>query len=399
MKNVIIIIYSILLMSLVSCEKPELTKEEKATDTASQMAGKGSGIYAMHINNGIDCNCINNILVFPNWETFRATTEALEIQRDVNVTEFASNAPIGLSDEDFEIYSDSQNFREEQPYLDFEATYQFASLRKMIYDQETDWLASLGEFEVWDMEKDPSNHYIWYENQVLLNEQAEVIVKDSLGKDVIYKFYEGGHLEIRDNDYKLLTQLNTTTEPVISSKLLYYVGGPCEVIYGQPNPWDNFPFPCDGYSGGGGGGGPAPEPTCKTSNDIRKSFGTSGGTKIKTVDKFKHNIFFGNDKVKCKTEYYRWHDAPWPFTGGAWVRGKTTLTATLVSNFALNCNGNGQGPLPNSKTEKASKVKVEWSGNDLAGSPEVIDNAIYGTHKRRQDVTKTIDHYDGDIIP
>lgn len=407
MKNITsVFMFMVLALSLNSCAEPEFTESDVQQQPVRQTYGEqGSEIYAMHIDNGIACNCVNNILVFPDWETFRNTSNFLEAQRDNMVSAFSQSADPGMTDLEFEAYAESMGFKEEQAYLNFEAQYQFASLRKMLYDQETAWLASLGQYEEWNMKLDPDNHYIWYENRVLLNEQAEVIVKDSLGNNVIYKFYEGGHVEIKDNAYAYLQALNTGSGPVVGEPITYTPNpSPCGVIaedntdLKEPDPWDNFPsysVPCPPDFGGGGG---EDDGGCKNSNEIRKSFNTGGGTKIKTVDKFEHKTLFGNARIKSKTKYYRWHDVP--IFNGYWSRGKTTLTAAIKEIQALNCDGNGDTAPPKSNTRKAFKVKVKRVGIELTPQgPRVINYALIGVHKRRQDVTKEIDMYDGDVLP
>lgn len=180
------------LLNLTSCEKEKFTDIEQVADNTTNVTAKDPEIYAMYIDNGIECNCENNILVFPSWDVFRNTVESLEVATEQHISSFMSNVSTDLTDLELEAYVDSVGFHDEQSYLNFEATYQFASLRKKIYDQRTAWLASLGQFEEWNTDEDPDSHFTFYEERVLLNEQAEVIVKDSLGNDIIYKFYPGG---------------------------------------------------------------------------------------------------------------------------------------------------------------------------------------------------------------
>lgn len=414
MKKITILpIALIFILSFTSCQKEPADFQEKTNSVSVVSHGEMDEIYAMHIDNGVDCDCENNILVFRDWETFRATVELLEDLRDQHITAFVENSDPTMTDLEFEAYADALGFHEEQPYLDFEATYQFASLRKKLYDEETAWLKSLRQHEEWNLDLDPDNHFTFYEERVLLNEQAEVIVKDSTGNNVIYKFYEGGYVTITDNRYDLLQAFNPfnpvdpsdpvpPTNPPVGTPVAYNPYLPCEGESGLndsplENPWSNFPAfspePCDT-------GGP-PEPTfCEFSNDVRDSFGTGSDTKIKTVDKFRfYAPPLGNPKVKAKTTYYRWKNAPWPLTGGAWVRGKTTISAGITSEEKLDCSG-----MPyfaeTMVTKKRSKVKDKWTWKgtyyDVPG-PKVRNNMLYGTHKRRSDVTKVIDFYDGDV--
>src|SRR5699024_3634077 len=148
MKNIItLLVCMVLALSLNSCAEPEFTESDVQQQPVRQTYGEqDSEIYAMHIDNGIDCDCVTNILVFPDWETFRATSKFLEEQRDNMVTAFSQSADPNLTDLEFEAYAESMGFKEEQAYLNFEAQYQFASLRKMLYDQETAWLAGLGQY-------------------------------------------------------------------------------------------------------------------------------------------------------------------------------------------------------------------------------------------------------------
>lgn len=378
------------------------------------------GIYAMHIDNGVDCNCENNVLVFSDWETFRTMSDLLESQWDQHVAAFSENVE-GMTEAEIQAYANSIAYNQEQPYLDFEAAYQFASLRKKIFDEETAWLASIDGPEDWIAKNDPDNHYIWYENRVLLNEQVEVIVKDSLNNNVIYKFYEGGYVTIMGSNYEILREFNESfppnpdpndpppaTDPPVGTPIKYYAYNNSGVppLVGSPTPWDNFPFfkvapiepePCENCVPGG----PAPDPTppCNGKDVHRQYFQVpESGYWIKTVDKFKSDKgwwFFSNEKVKTKTKHYR-------TSGSNMTRYKAWITADLEAVLGIQC-GTGNIPSPKTKRAYTSKIKVKWDQGDLNHQdPNLTPDNVYATRKindpdDQNHLIKKIDIFDGTV--
>ena len=100
--------------------------------------------------------------------------------------------------------------------------------------------------------------------------------------------------------------------------------------------------------------------------------------------------------MKSKTKYYRKKI-------GVWTRGKTTLTAGFEGKY--NRLGYFQywydcgevRSLNETKTRKRSKIKIKHKG-DSENYFRVEDNQLRGIHKRREDVIKKVDYYDGDVI-
>ena len=66
-------------------------------------------------------------------------------------------------------------------------------------------------------------------------------------------------------------------------------------------------------------------------------------------------------------------------------------------NYFLNWYECGQEYSINSlKTRKRSKVKNKFKG-DSDNYFRVLDNQLLGTHKRRNDIIKKIDYFDGQV--
>jgi len=375
------IAFALSILALQSCETEEIG-ENSQTETFNDQA-QPTGIYAMSIENGISKKCNNNILVFPDLETFRQTAQQLDDEWEAAIDAVNTGIDPKMSDEDYQDYLDAIGFNENQPYIDFEEAYQFCSLRKDILEKEMVWLSQQGEGK-WDAAKDPDNHYIWDEERPLLNPQSEVIIKDSIGDDIIYKFFEGGYITITNNDYAELREFNLNGLPSNPDNSRFH---PYGIDYdssefGDLVAWSNFPdFP---QSGGD-------DPHCTEDKRHEKYFSTGSKTKIKAVDKFRSTAkFFTQNKIKAKTKYYRKKLL-------GWTLGRTTITANLETFDGLNC-GSGWTFNPVFKTRKASKVKaVVCKSYFQQYKPKVIDNILYGTHKRRDDVVKVIDLYDGNV--
>src|SRR5699024_853644 len=133
----------------------------------------------------------NNILVFPDWDTFKQTSIDLEKQREIAIEMMNQNAGDKMSDEEYRTYIDSLGFNEDQPYINFEDQFEFYALRREINKRELQWLSRRSDNEDWDEatknDPDPDDSFIWEEERSLLNPQFEVIVKDEEGANIIYK--------------------------------------------------------------------------------------------------------------------------------------------------------------------------------------------------------------------
>ena len=278
-----------------------------------------------------------------------------------------------MSDEDYEAYAESIGFDEDEPLREFESDLNFCSLWHKIFDMETNWLAQQGD-GVWNENQDPDNHFIDEETErVLLNEGAEVMIGTEKTGYIIYKFYDWGYIEIHNNDIIALQEINLTGNiPSNNSNIKIFDDKKAET---------------------------SQVPDCIGGVTHRKYFRTGSKTRIKTVDKMKD--FRGapgpskSSKIKSKTKYYR-------KKAGVWTRGKTTLTAGFEGSYnRLNYFADWREcgflrDLTELKTRKRSKVKKKHKGpSDMYF--RVLDNQLSGVHKRRNDVIKKIDYFDGQI--
>ncbi len=371
MKKILIFATSLFL----ACDNNDLSKENKIKDKS--ITERQSSLYAniesTFINNGLSTSCENNILIFPDWDTYYLTIDKLDDAVDNHCDAFEQSTDPNLTDEEFEAYGESIGFDEDQPLRDFERDLAFCSLWHKIYDNETAWLAQQTDDD-WDIEEDPDNYFVDEETErILLNTANEVMIGTRKNGYVIYKFFDWGYIEIHNNDTNALTQINTTGTIPQNNPNIIVVN---EKTENQTTP------------------------DCKGNIEHRKYFRTGSKTRIKTVDKIKD--FRGgpspikSSKIKSKTKYYR-------KKLGLWMRGKTTISAGWTDsnynrlNYFLNWYECGQEYSINSlKTRKRSKVKNKFKG-DSDNYFRVLDNQLLGTHKRRNDIIKKIDYFDGQV--
>ncbi|MEL1246510.1 hypothetical protein [Flavobacterium helocola] len=371
MKKILILVTGL----FFACESNDLSKENKISDTtiAERQSSLYENVESTFIDNGLSSSCENNILIFPDWETYYLTIDKIDDVIDVHCDAFENSADPLLTDEQYEAYGESIGFDEDLPLREFENDLKFCSLWRKIFDMETNWLALQGDGE-WDENQDPDNHFIEEDSErVLLNEGAEVIIGSKEDGYIIYKFFEWGYIEVYNNDFQALQQINATG--IVPNE------NPNVKVFDEKtteNPQ---------------------APDCKGGVTHRKYFRTGSKTRIKTVDKMKD--FRGapgpskSSKIKSKTKYYR-------KKAGVWTRGKTTLTAGFEGSYnRLNYFADWREcgflrDLTELKTRKRSKVKKKHKGpSDMYF--RVLDNQLSGVHKRRNDVIKKIDYFDGQI--
>lgn len=345
----------------VSCDKNEAPLDEKSRDTA-ELAAKQSSFYevsSMYIDNGLSTTCENNILLFESWDKFYEIVDFLDEDIETHCDAFENSQPTTLTDEEYEAISEQLNFDEDKPLIDFETDLEFCSLRKKLYDLETTWLAQQGDGS-WDENSDPDNHFIDDDTErTLFNEGVEIAIGSREGTFVIYKFFDWGYVQIQNEDYEALQQINLTGVVPENNPNVVIVR---EVLNSTPG--------------------------CKDQVTYRNYFDTGDRTRIKTVTKIKppFGLFFS--KAKAKTKYYR--------KKGVWVRGKTTITARIEGKYHDSCEFETEENL--NRTKKRSKVKVKFKINTALGNYIAVqDNKFYSVHKRRNDVIKTIDFYDEEI--
>lgn len=345
-------------ITIISCSN-EL-EQEQANDV-QKLYVNSENIFAITIPNGLSNDCDHNLLIFPDFQTFRNKSESLDDENELQNDIFDQSVDPTLTDEQVEQFAIEQGFDEDGVFINFEEQFSFCSLRKHIFNAEADWLSQQGDGD-WDITEDPDNHFIDEDYiRTLLNTGAEVGIGNN-ESFVIYKFTSlNSWIEIHNQDYTALQQINITgVVPSNNSNVI-------EVI---PNN--------------------DPSSNCRSNEDFRRFKKFSGNTRIKMIDKYDKEGLINNAKVKTKTKYYR-------KKLGIWFRGKTTIGVSLESSVPLLCNATGTAPTGKIKTAKRSKVKEEWSQNEFTpGGPEIEDDRTFSTHIRRSDEI-VIDIFDGHI--
>jgi hypothetical protein len=370
MKKILLSISILVGLMTVSCEKMDLSKEgnnstaqkQSTLDNNSLMESRISifgylGINAMSINN--DTECRNNILIFPSWEKYYSTIETLEANVDSYVSTFESNAPAGLNDEQFDAYADSVGFNEDVPLIKFENRFGFCSLRKKLFDAETNWLANQTDGE-WDGESDPDNDIIDDDTErTLLSENHEVIIGDKKSGYVIYKFTgDESYIEITNMDFQALQQINNGNIPA---------GNPNVLVVNGEKPKE-----------------------CKKSNRVISYFYPTSDVRIKGKEKFA--VFLGNPRVKSTTKYFK-------KKRHGWKRGRSTISVKIFANSYLECEVGGATPQALGKQDRRHRLVVKWRPSDLEvlriNSLSISDNVLYGAHGVWGNFISAVDMYDG----
>lgn len=358
----------------ISCDNNFDAKNQDAKDdtTLSQRSTTMFDyIESTYIENGLSSDCENNILLFPSLEKYENTIDLFDDIVDQHCDAFENSANPNLTDEEYELLSETSGFDEDQPLRDFEQDLAFCSLWSKIYNEETQWLSQQGD-GVWNEDEDPDNHFIDEETErILLNVGSEVMI-GSRNNFLIYKFFDWGYITIANNDTQALIDINTTGVVPLENP---------NVVVVRDNNQTQLT-------------------DCKGNRLYRNKFSTGSKTRIKIVGK---SVDFRGEpnalkssKIKVKTKYYR-------KKLGVWTRGKTTLTAGVEGEYKRreyfqDYNECGQ---PNAKrdykTRKRSKVKYKYKG-DADSYFRFEDNKFRGVHKRRTDIIKQVDFFNYDVI-
>jgi len=289
---------ALIIIGFVACQKEKLhnptNSSEFQYDVKSQInfssiETKSKGFKS---SNGSD-----QILVFKDMETFKATLSELERQTrelDSAFVEFYKD----LDEEAINEKEEEIGFNEEKPLFDFENTVGFNSLHQKIAIEEEQWLNQ----EELNMENDPDNHFI-FENELqsLLNADGEVMIGKS-----IYKLTEDGYFEIIDGDLKTLSLLDDNNNDKNSlPENVIFVGDNCS--------------------------------SCKASgcnsNKRNSSYKSSGSYRIKWV--VSHWTYPWGRRVASKVDNYKKKKNRWKkYRTYCWAR-----VYGSISDAAGNCDG------------------------------------------------------------
>ncbi len=380
------ILFLVILVIVSSCQEDSLVNSPENFNLTLKSSDIFSDINSITINNGLsNPGNKNNILLFPSFEKYQEIIDKLDSLIDEHNDAFEAKADPNLSDEDYEQLALSSGFEEDQPLLDFEKSLNFSSLRKKILEDELNWLSSQTD-TIWNADEDPDNHHIFDDTErSLLNIGSEFIVGTSRENYVIHKILSNCvAIKILDLDLDLLRLINIDPMGYIENTTNY--------------PENLMVIIADGCAGNGGSGGGG---SCKSRVDYRKYFSTGSETKIKTIDKIKEKVLSGDHGIagsvlKSKTKYYRKNTGIF----GGWRKGITTISVEIQGSYNNFCSSSFKNVSPNlKKTAKRHKVKVKaWYEPGLTDYYAIrAPNKLFGVHKRRADVVKTIDFYNGQV--
>lgn len=143
----------------------------------------------------------NGMLCFSGNDHVKNTLIQLESDYVINEETFIDQHQ-DLNQEELAIVEQKSGHRENLPYEELENHFHFSSLRKKLLVEEIIWLATTsGE----NIDEDPDNHFIIDKPlRAILNEYCEMKIGSRL-----YKFFNGGYIEITDGDFEKLLQLRT----------------------------------------------------------------------------------------------------------------------------------------------------------------------------------------------
>jgi hypothetical protein len=356
-------IVAITVLLFASCNKNDETTMQTnsgKTNSKSETARESSifpAIYSMHIENGLQNSCEDNILVFDSWETYKSTIDNLDDMIEDEANAFDTTVPVGATDDEYDLLAETAGFDEDNPLLRFEEDMNFCSLRQMLLIQEDEWLAQQGDGD-WDTNSDPDNHFIDDDTErALLNEGVEVIIGSKKQGLVIYKFTaDEGYIAIYNMDVVDLQQINSRTIPRNNSNV---------VVVAPPKP--------------------VVDANCKTEITDTKYI-PSEGNRIKIKSKVINTSSWSHKKIFSSTKGY------------IKKRGKWKLRRTLITAGITDISGYNDGLVYNQcttefkafkvKEARRKKVKVKIKG-DYFQNPTynslkigIHDDKLYSYHKQ-----------------
>jgi hypothetical protein len=165
-------------LSLVSCEDeienteaPLVAKSEEGSDK-DKCDFEPHGVF---FDNGHTVNCDNNMMHFPNWESFANTVEQLEIDVDNHDDSFL-NTYGNLNEDDLNDLEESMGHNPDLPLKAFEEHHSFCSLRQTEAAAEEAWLDASDQ-PGWSMDDWQENRFIADAvEQALYNPYNEIMI-------------------------------------------------------------------------------------------------------------------------------------------------------------------------------------------------------------------------------
>jgi hypothetical protein len=383
------LIFSIFCLIFQSCNFEDINEENEVDETKKTKKNLNNEtlrqsnmfpyIESIHIDNGLENECKNNILIFPTWSDFNNTVEMLDKMTEIHCDQFDATLPADISEDLYNQKADDIGFDEDYIIKKFEDDLYFCSLRSKIDREETDWLDQQGDGE-WDLESDPDNDFIDDETErALLSYGHEVIIGT---RDKGYKIYKlndanGNFYEILNMDTNAISQINTGNTNLNNPNVIKYIPSP------KPETCKGKVFESKIEENG--------EYRIKRKSIIRHPFGTNNNNNS--------NILPG--KIKAKTVGYK-------KVRGRWKKRRTWITAGINGEDSntdgytfANCTTQSNG-LRKVKTKCRRKVKVKFTSltyNDPLQLPNqnvinLKNNKVFSFHAQGGVLNVNIDYYD-----
>lgn len=352
MNTKFLIIYGLLLSMFFSCSDDDILEQNTRPETISTK--KIELITLPGSPTSKVSNYSGKMLSFDTQTDFENTLRDLEEEMRLNGEYISNIIGPGVTDENLiEQYFINNNLNEFKPLIDFENKYNHQSLRKNIWDLETQWLSI--QSDTFD-NNDPDNHYISdIYIRTVLNPNSEIMIE---GK--IYRFYGWGEVKIINQDltayYSDYHANQTSTNPNV------------EIT--------TYAIPTD----------------CTVSSHWIQNFNLSSNRKMKIEASLEREGFFRANRYVARTKYYA-------KLFGVWKRRKADLYANIYGYTSRQyCGGNVFfiNVVRNQYTSSADAIFRVYDSS-IWGDLMAQDNKIHSRHKVWNANFKRKDYYDGQL--
>lgn len=325
-----------------------------------------SYIEATQINENSECP--NNILIFPTWDKYWETIDALDQMIEDECDAFDATVPSNTSDDDYDALANAVGFDEDNVLLSFEEDLGFCSLRTKLLLLENDWLDQQGSGE-WDASTDPDNHFIDDDTErAILSHDAEVIIGDIQRGYVYYKFLDdvGNWIEVHNSDFDAMAQVSNGNIPTNNPNVIVVTPEREEGSSTCKDKVKEVKYQALGDN------------RIKRISKVRPAFGTNYST----------NSSVQPSKIKVKTKGYKWKNGKWR-NRRTWVAAG--INAEISSNHGLryiDCIHESEIYKFKEKRRRKAKVKsttttyIAVIGVPQRNNNELQDNKLYSYHKQ-----------------
>jgi hypothetical protein len=353
-----------------SCDNADLNNQNAKDQIviAKRESSFFSYIEATQINENSECP--NNILIFPTWDKYWDTIDALDQMIEDECDAFDATVPNNTSDDDYDALANAVGFDEDNVLLSFEEDLGFCSLRTKLLLLENDWLDQQGNGE-WDASTDPDNHFIDDDTErAILSYDAEVIIGDIQRGYVYYKFLDdvGNWIEVHNSDFDAMAQVSNGNIPTNNPNVIVVTP---EREVGTSSCKDKVKEVTYEVLGGN---------RIKRISKVRPAFGTNCSSNPCT------SVL--PSKIKVKTKGYKWKNGKW--------RNRRTWVAAGINDINIINPGyryidcDFEDPIYKFKEKRRRKAKVKSTtttyiapiGIPQRNNNELQDNKLYSYHKQ-----------------